>query len=131
MSKAIALPFSFDIDGRITSTIDSKKIVQDRIVLVIMTYLRERVMRPGFGTLARGIVFENTESAISMVKQEIASGFSTWLPYLTLVGIDVTTDSENVINVSIDYKYGHYANTETVTIKSATFSQSGNVITEV
>lgn len=131
MSTAISLPFAFDADGRIGSTSDFKKILQDRVVLVVMTSIGERVMRPVYGTNVRSSVFENTKDAITIIKNEVAIGFSTFLPYLYLVNVDISVDVDNVLNVTINYKYGDSANTETVTVKTATLTQSGNVIAEV
>ena len=131
MTSAISLPFSFDADGRVSSTTDFKKIIQDRVVLVVMTAIGERVMRPLYGTHVGNATFENINSAIILVKNEISIGFSTWLEYLYLLGVDATLDVDNVLNVTVSYKYGNSANAETVTVKTATLTQSGDVITEV
>jgi len=132
MSKAISLPFSFDVNGSVASTQDQKKIIQDRIVLALMTYTSERVMRPGYGTNIKGSVFENINSASSAIQQEVSAGFSNWFPYLTLLGTDVTLDPvDGHLNVVINYKYGSSANPETISIKTDILSQSGDVITEV
>lgn len=131
MSKAISLPFSFDTEGRISNTTDLSKILQDRIVLGIMTLLGERVMRPNFGTYARRSVFENTNAAITLVKQEVSTGFSNQFPYLHLISVDAVVDVDNYLNITVNYKYGSSANVETVTVKTATLTQSGSIITEV
>ena len=57
-SRAISLPFSFDSSGGVSYTTDNKKMWQDRVVLVVMTLLKERVMRPTFGSSAKATVFE-------------------------------------------------------------------------
>jgi phage baseplate assembly protein W len=131
MSAAISLPFSFDYNGRVSSTTDQKKIIQDRIVLSMLTYVSERVMRPGYGTLVRGTSFENNNEAISLIKNEVTTGFNRFLPYLTLLKIDASLDSDGFINIDITYKYGNSKNPETVSVKTAILSQSGDVITEV
>jgi phage baseplate assembly protein W len=48
--KTIALPFSVDPYGKVTVASDQSKIWADRVRSVIGTFLRERVMRPEFGT---------------------------------------------------------------------------------
>lgn len=132
MSKAIALPFSFDTNGAVNSTTDLKKVFQDRIVLVIMTYLSERINRPNFGSNIRGTAFENTPDAIQLIKQEVSVAFTKWLPYLTLLSADPKIDPvDNILSVSITYKYGMNENPETVSVKTAIISRSGDVITEV
>lgn len=131
MSSAISLPFSFDADGRIGNTSDLKKIIQDRVVLVVMSLKTERVMRPNYGTNVRRSVFENVAAATSLIKQEISVGMSTWLPYLHLDSVDVSFDGENYLNITINYRYGSSTNAETVIVRTATLTQSGDIITEV
>ena len=132
MSKAIALPFSFDENGNIYSTTDQKKIMQDRVVLAIMTLVSERVMRPGYGTRVRASSFENNNAAISMIKKEISQGFASMLPYLALISVDPSiSQDDGHLDVSITYKYGSSQNPETVTVKTDILSQAGDVITEV
>ena len=132
MSSAISLPFSFDANGAVSSTSDQKKIIQDRIVLVVMTLINERVMRPSFGTGVRRSAFENTDAALTLVRQEVAIGFSNWLPYLSLLDIDGTIDPlDGHLNITINYQYGTSTTTETLVVKTDILSQSGDVITEV
>ena len=131
MSLAISLPFSFNVNGGVSYTSSQQKILQDRVVLVVMTLLGERVMRPTYGTNARGVVFENTDAAITMAKQQIGVGFSKWLPYLKLLRVDSSVDSDNTLNLVIQYNYGVSSNPETVTIKTAILNQAGDIITEV
>ena len=132
MSKAISLPFSFDANGAVSSTEDQKKIIQDRVVLAIMTYVSERVMRPSYGTHVKGSAFENVNSASTMIQQEVASGFNNWLPYLSLLSTDTKIDpADGHLNIIINYKYGSSANPETISIKTDILSQSGDVLREV
>ena len=132
MSKAITLPFSFDSNGGVSSTEDMKKIIQDRVVLVLMTYASERVMRPTYGTLVRGSSFENQAEAINMINREIDTGFNTWLPYLTLLTVNASIDpADEHLNIEVTYKYGSSANPETIIVKTDILNQSGDVITEV
>jgi uncharacterized protein len=132
MSSAISLPFSFNANGGISSTSDQKKIIQDRVVIVVMTLLSERVMRPGFGTDVRGTAFENLDTALKLVKQEVSKGFAKWLSYLSLLSVDGYVDPvDGHLNVVINYQYGTSTTTETLVVKTDILSQSGDVITEV
>jgi len=132
MSSAISLPFGFNGNGGVNSTSDQKKIIQDRVVLVIMTLVKERVMRPSFGTGVKKSTFENTVDALALIRQEVAAGFSNWLPYLSLSNVDGAIDPvDGHLNITIDYKYGTSTTTETLVVKTDILSQSGDVITEV
>lgn len=128
---AISLPFSFDLNGSVAFTSDIKKIWQDRVVLVVMTLIGERVMRPNFGTNARRATFENDPQAITLIQHEVQAGFSKWLPELSLKSVDVSIDTvESILNVTVSYSYGPY-DLDTVTIQSATLQQSGNIVSEI
>lgn len=130
--RAISLPFSFDETGAVAYSTDDKKIWQDRIVLIVMTSLNERVMRPSFGTNVKKMVFENRQSIGGLIKQEITSAFSSWLPSLTLTNVNATMDDTGEFTIiEIEYKYGLSATTETMSIKTGIFSRSGDVILEV
>ena len=67
MTKAISLPFAFDQSGSIAYTKDEKKIWQDRVVLVLMTRLGERLMRPTFGSEIGDSLFESSFSSNSFI----------------------------------------------------------------
>jgi phage baseplate assembly protein W len=131
MSSAISLPFSFDADGRVANTSDQTKVLRDRIVLVLLTNFNERVMRPAFGSSVRYANFENHTQAEAIIKQASATAFTTWLPYLTLIDTEAAIDSDGVINISVQYKAGPYQSPQTVSVKTAILSRSGDVILEV
>lgn len=130
MNRAITLPFEFDGNGRVGTTTDIRKILQDRVLLVVMSLLNERVMRPDFGTDVRGSAFENLNDAETIIKTQVETGVSKWLPYLNIIGIETFLDSDNNLNVDIKYKFGTAGVTENITVKAATLTQSGDIITE-
>lgn len=130
--RAISLPFSFDSAGSIAYSTDEKKIWQDRVVLVVMTRLNERVMRPTFGSEASNSLFENASSATGLLKDTITTAFSNWLKDLILIDVSVYTDAEDGYLVAeIFYKYNPIENEQSVKIKTAILSRTGEVILEV
>jgi len=129
-SSVISLPFSFDSNGAVAYTTDSKKIWQDRIVLVVMTLFKERVMRPTFGSGARQASLEHFNTALTMIQTEIHAAFSKWLPELSLLDVNGTLDTSNVLNIVVTYRYGQQ-NSDTVTLQTALLSSAGDVISEV
>lgn len=132
MSKAISLPFSFDSSGAVAYTQDEKKIWQDRVVLVLMTRLGERVMRPTFGSELKDSLFETEDAAVTMIKKSVSVAFSRWLPQLELLGVNTTVDPVDAyIVVEVSYRYSPRANEQRVKIKTAILSRSGETILEV
>jgi phage baseplate assembly protein W len=131
--RAISLPFSFDSSGGISFTTDDKKIWQDRVALVVMTLLNERVMRPGFGTNAKGVAFENISDAVALIKQEVTIGFATWLRDLKLIDVICSTDKDQAyLTAEVTYSKGiNDSIAETVSFKTAILNRSGETILEV
>jgi len=86
---AISLPFSIDYSGKITATESQSKIWADRVRSVIGTAVRQRVMRPTFGTLIPYALFENQDNAVVEIKVEIEKAFAAQLPLLSLTGVTV------------------------------------------
>lgn len=130
--RAISLPFSFDASGSVSYSSDEKKIWQDRVVLVVMTRLNERVMRPTFGSTASSALFESAAAASNTIKQAVATAFSNWLPDLILTEVVMSTDpTDGYLVAEIRYKYNQNENEQSVKIKTAILNRSGEVIREV
>ena len=69
--KSLSLPFSIDAYGKVSVTSEQSKIWADRVRSVLGTSLRERVMRPTFGTLIPYAIFEGAETAEAEIKAEV------------------------------------------------------------
>jgi len=105
---------------------------QDRIVLMTMTSLTERVMRPTYGTNVKLSALDNVESVDIFVQQEISTAFSFWFPTLSLTSVDAEVDpTDGYLYVTLSYKYGTSSTPETLSFKSGLFSRSGDAIVEV
>lgn len=123
---AIALPFSIDSYGKVTQTTEQSKIWADKVRSVIGTGLRERVMRPSFGTDIPSLVFENQEDAEGRVLELVNGSFNTQLPRLELQSVNTLYDSyTNTLNVEITYAL---PNEEVVTTTVGLILISGNLI---
>jgi len=101
---AITLPFTIDAYGKVSSTIEQERIWADRVRSVIGTCLRERVMRPNFGTTIPFALFETSDSAIEEITSEVNAAFLNFLPTLSVKEVTANfNESLNVIDVSITY----------------------------
>jgi len=109
----IALPFSVDPYGKVSSTTNQSKIWADRVRSIIGTTLRERLMRPTLGTLIPYALFESATTAEAEVTSEVRKAFDSQLPLLNLQETTVTIDEyTNIMNATIVY---NLPNNETVT----------------
>jgi phage baseplate assembly protein W len=132
MSVAISLPFGFDDAGAVSTTADPAKIWQDRVVIAVMTGLGERVMRPTFGSDASTTVGENLNDAMTIIRQSTSVAFSRWLKDLTLLEVTGSVDQyDGYLVVQIKYNYRDQVTPQTVNIKTAVLSRSGDILLEV
>lgn len=102
--KTISLPFSIDAYGKVSVTQDQSKIWADRVRSVIGTTIRERVMRPTFGTLIPFAIFETDSTAEAQIRVEVDKAFNEQLPLLSLQEVNISVDSyTNVLSVNVVY----------------------------
>ena len=104
IEKAISLPFSIDTYGKVAVTTDQKKIWQDKVLSVVGTTMRERIMRPRFGSMVAAKTFDNESLAETEVQAEVEYAFNTQLSLLTLKSVTTSYDSyTGNTNVEIIY----------------------------
>lgn len=102
--KAISLPFSIDSFGKIATTTDQAKIWADKVRSVLGTSIRERVMRPTFGTLIPFSLFNSIDNAVDEIEDEVRRAFSKQLQILSLSSVDVKQDVyTNELKITVVY----------------------------
>lgn len=129
--RAISMPFSIDSSGGIGYSEKLEKIWQDRVLLAVMTNLGERVMRPSFGGTVSFSLFENPNDAITLIRQSVQITFATWLRPLTLLGVSGYVGDDSILMIEIFYNLRESSQEQSVTIKTAILSRSGDIILEV
>ena len=123
---AIALPFSIDPYGKVSQTKEQSKIWADKVRSVIGTALKERVMRPLFGTDISSSVYEGQDFAELSVKDAVATAFNTQLQRLQLQSVSSVFDTyTNTLTVDVTYAL---PNDEVVSTTIGIISISGNLI---
>jgi phage baseplate assembly protein W len=114
---AIALPFSIDSYGKVNSTVDPSKIWGDRVRSVIGTAVRERVMRPLFGTEIPYTIFDTQEDARDRIKDQTTKAFASQLSALKLDMVEVTFDTyDSIMSVFIKYSLPNQEQASTTVI---------------
>lgn len=129
--RAIALPFSFNSAGEVSYTTDEAKIIQDRLVLAIMSRPGERVMRPSFGSAIYETMFEDENTAIAIATEAVAACFTEFFPYLEFIEVLPNVDGEGTLELEVRYRKSQQTLTESLSIKTKTFSRAGEVLQEV
>lgn len=101
---ALSLPFSFDSFQKVAVTSDQNKIWADRVRIVLGTNLRERLMRPDFGTLIPTTFMDTQEKASTAIESEVKAAFSLQLSELRLQTVTTSFDEySNTITVEVNY----------------------------
>lgn len=101
---ALSLPFTLSPYGNITVAIDQPKIWADRVRAVLGTTLRERLMRPTFGSLLTSAFMETNTVATATILGEVSRAFSSFLPGLTLNAVDTSVDEyTGEVTATINY----------------------------
>jgi phage baseplate assembly protein W len=131
MSSVISLPFSFSVSGGVNTTTLLSKTWSDRVIGVIFTEPSERSMRPNYGSLARGCVFEPEGVVGEFLNRAITSAFNQYLPELSLLSIKVTKEEAELGDegfvIYVDYMLPN-KQTDSLTAKIGTFTRAGELI---
>jgi phage baseplate assembly protein W len=129
--SAIVWPFKFNDAGFVESTTDQRKIFKDRIILVCLTQLGERVMLPNYGTRVPLSLFESEQDALEMCRTSIIEAFARWFP--TLMFTDLTGVLDNSTGIfDLEVFYTDVTGVQdSVRIRTATFTRFGDIINEV
>jgi phage baseplate assembly protein W len=114
METAISLPFTVNMYGKVQDTTSQEKIWSDRVRSVIGTNLRERLMRPDFGTLVPTAFMETEESAQAIISEEVERAFTTQLDLLRFQTVELSFDEySSALNVNIIYDLPNNEQVET------------------
>jgi phage baseplate assembly protein W len=134
MATSISLPFSFNVSGAIETNNLPAKQYQDRVLGVIFTAPDSRVMRPTYGTVSAGAVFEPESVVTEYVSKAIGAAFNQYLPELSLTRLSVTKESSSLgvdaLNISVEYELPN-KQVDSLTVKAGTFTRSGDLIQEL
>ena len=103
--KGIAFPWGITIPSVIDPK-DDLDVIKSSVILIVMTAIEERVMRPTFGSVVPTLLFDNMDlDTIANVKQSIRDAISNWDSRVELVDVSVDANSsQGLIQISVRYK---------------------------
>jgi phage baseplate assembly protein W len=129
--RAISYPFKFSAAGTVATTSDRTRILKDRIILMCLTQIGERLMLPTYGTTVPATLFENEYDAVTLAKQSIVEGFAKWFPELVFKDLQGDLDN-NTSDLTLEIHYNDpEGNPQTVGLRTALFTRYGDIIEEV
>jgi len=104
----IDMPFhrGDDRNGMFAATSTTLKAVKVNAINLLQTELGERPMQPNLGIRLRQFLFDPfTEDVKVAIQNSIIDTFSIWLPFVTIVALDVgmSEDNNNTLKVFVEF----------------------------
>lgn len=107
VERTIAIPFRFDTDGYVAVAEGRGNIIRQEILTLILTFLGERLMLPGYGSNLASYVYEAQDPrtisiALNGIRELVLNNFTdVTILYLNSSGaID-----EGELEIQLDYTY--------------------------
>jgi len=97
----IRLPLerSDGIEGYFKSTETTFEAVKENIKNLLNTKTGERLFNPTIGTGFHNLLFENIDNEmLDTIQDQINDVFSVWMPFITIVKLDISIDDNNFSN---------------------------------
>lgn len=122
--KSIATPFNV-VGGSIGSTTDLTKIIEQKIVDVLVTGKMERPTIPGYGAGVQQLVFDNIDALeVADFRTDAGLELSRRVTGLNITEISLTQDEESTATVTVQYR------TTLSSVRSLTFQVAPGILTE-
>ena len=103
VSLGLKLPMTFD-NGYDASTKTTLEAVKQNVLNLCSTEMGERVMQPNLGVQLKQFLFEPfTEDVRVAIENSIVDTFSIWLPFVTIVTLDVEMSDANTLKIFVEF----------------------------
>lgn len=102
----IILPLVYDpSDGPYKTTKTLLEAIRQNMRMLFFTRKGERVMDINFGIGIRQFLFENiTQALVNDIREVIYTQVATYLKYVQIVQLSVSTDDRNTLYISMNYR---------------------------
>ena len=101
----LKIPIRLGNTGYFEQTFTSIDEAKSNIYNLLLTQKGERIMQPNFGTSIHRLLFNQIDSNIANdLESEIRNAIEVWIPYITLVNIEVNISDDNKENNKIEVK---------------------------
>lgn len=105
IGTGIRFPLKPDARGRLSYVTGADNIEQS-LKLVLLTNIRERVMRSAFGSKLREMVFQpGSEQSLRLLETSVAEAVRDWEPRVDVLSISAEADPNTPSHVIIDLNY--------------------------
>ena len=93
-----------DRNGNFAATFTTLEAVKVNVRNLLQTELGERPMQPNLGMRLKQYLFEPfTEDTKVAIQNTIVETFSVWLPFVTIVTLDIEMSDTNTLKISVEF----------------------------
>ena len=93
-----------DRNGNFASTSTTLEAVKVNVTNLLQTELGERVMQPSLGVELKQYLFEPfTEDIKLAIQNNIVDVFSTWLPFVEIITLDIEMSKINTLKIFLEF----------------------------
>jgi phage baseplate assembly protein W len=107
IERTIGVPFRIDVDGSVAVAEGRSNIIRQEMLMMILTYLGERLMMPFYGSNLAQFVWEpQSQGTIDVFLGEMQSLINTHFPEVTIVDLSSNDDGANdgELLIQLDYQ---------------------------
>jgi hypothetical protein len=98
-------PLMPDAGGRL-AYVGGEANIQQSLKLLLLTNMRERVMRRSFGSKARDLVFApGSEQGLRLLESSIADAIRNFEPRVELLNVSAISDPREPSHITVDISY--------------------------
>lgn len=101
---ALKIPFQIDATGRVATIVSRDEEIRQHVITVVHTRVRERVMRPTFGTRALDFLFDPAdELLLAGFQEDIKDSLTRLVPEVEITYIKASL-RETLLEVEFGYR---------------------------
>ncbi len=114
--KTLKVPFQIDATGKVAEVLGRQAEIRQQILSLVHTRVRERVMRPSFGTRAFDFLFDPLdELLVTGMKDDLRNSIGRHIPEVELMSLEAKTD-DSLLELKFTYRLRDIAGSSTVDV---------------
>lgn len=113
--KTFKVPFQIDATGKVATVSGRREEIRQQVSALAHTRVRERVMRPGFGTRAFDFLFDPLDELLLRgLKDDLRDSIARHIPEIEISSLQANVRNETTLEVEFSYVLRDLVGTSTV-----------------
>lgn len=115
--KTLKVPFQIDATGKVATVSGRKEEIRQQVSSLVNTRVRERVMRPDFGTRAFDFLFDPLdEILVKGLKDDLRDSIARHIPEVEIVNLEARVRDETTLLLEFSYVLRDFVGPSTVDV---------------